>query len=78
MAIINSGNDLQLIIEKYQVGKVTIDRSQKNLRILAESLIDDISLEDGEMNIRCKKLATELFSSEAAVKQIIKALYSAK
>jgi hypothetical protein len=57
------------------VGKVTIDRSQKNLRILAESLIDDISLEDGEMNIRCKKLAAELFSSEAAVKQIIKALY---
>jgi glycosyltransferase involved in cell wall biosynthesis len=75
MAIINFGNDLKLIIEKYQVGKVTTDRSQEKLGILAASLIDDISLEDGEMNIRCKKLAAELFSSEAAVKQIIKALY---
>jgi len=75
MAIINSGNDLQLIIEKYQVGKVTTDRSQEKLVFLAASLIDDISLKDGEMNIRCKKLAAELFSSEAAVKQIIKALY---
>jgi glycosyltransferase involved in cell wall biosynthesis len=75
MAIINSGNDLQLIIEKYQVGKVTTDRSQEKLGFLAASLIDDISLEGGEMNIRCKKLAEELFSSKAAVKQIIKALY---
>ena len=78
IAIINSGNDLELIIEKYQVGKATADRSQEKLGVLAESLIDDISSENGEMNIRCKKLAEELFSSEAAVKQIIKALYLVK
>jgi glycosyltransferase involved in cell wall biosynthesis len=78
MAIINFGNDLKLIIEKYQVGKVTTDRSQEKLGILAASLIDDISSENGEMNIRCKKLAAELFSSEAAVKQIIKTLCSVK
>jgi glycosyltransferase involved in cell wall biosynthesis len=77
-AIINSGNDLQLIIEKYQVGKVTTDRSQKNLRILATSLIDDIASEEGETSIRCKKLATELFSSGAAVEKILKSLNSYK
>ncbi|MCF8196640.1 MAG: glycosyltransferase family 4 protein [Polynucleobacter sp.] len=74
MAIINSGNDLQLIIEKYQVGQVTTDRSKEKLEVLAASLINDISSDNGEMNIRCKKLAAELFSSEAAVKQIIKTL----
>ena len=78
MAIINAGNDLQLIIEKYQVGRVTTDRSQEKLGVLAASLIDDISSENGEMNIRCKKLAAELFSSETAVKQIIKTLYLVK
>ena len=78
MAIINAGNDLQLIIEKYQVGRVTTDRSQEKLGVLAASLIDDISSENGEMSIRCKKLAVELFSSEAAVKQIIKTLYLVK
>ena len=78
MAIINAGNDLQLIIEKYQVGRVTTDRSQEKLGVLAASLIDDISSENDEMSIRCKKLAAELFSSEAAVKQIIKTLYLVK
>ena len=66
------------MIEKYQVGRVTTDRSQEKLGVLAASLIDDISSENGEMNIRCKKLAVELFSSETAVKQIIKTLYLVK
>jgi hypothetical protein len=60
------------------VGKVTTDRNQENLGVLAASLIDDISSEDVEMNIRCKKLAAELFSSEAAVKQVLKTLNSVK
>ena len=51
---------------------------QEKLGVLAASLIDDISSENGEMSIRCKKLAAELFSSEAAVKQIIKTLYLVK
>jgi glycosyltransferase involved in cell wall biosynthesis len=78
IAIINDGNDLQLMIEKYQVGQVTTDRSQGNLRTLAISLIDDVSLQDGGMSLRCKKLAAELFSSSAAVDQIINSLNSAK
>jgi glycosyltransferase involved in cell wall biosynthesis len=78
MAIVNSGNDLQLIIEKYQVGRVTTVRSQKNLQLLAESLLDEISLQDCKISARCKNLAAELFSSELAVKQIVKVLYSVK
>lgn len=78
IAIINDGNDLQLMIEKYQVGQVTTDRSQGNLRALANSLIEDSSLKNGEMSSRCKKLAAELFSSKAAVEQIIHSLNSIK
>lgn len=78
IAIINHGNDLQFIIEKYQVGHVTTDRSRGNLLALANSLIEDNSLQNGEMSSRCKKLAAELFSSKAAVEQIINSLNSVK
>lgn len=78
IAIINSGNDLQLIIEKYRVGRVTSDRSQTNLQLLAESLLEEISMQSGEMSDRCKNLAAQLFSSETAVKQIAHALISVK
>jgi hypothetical protein len=78
MAIINSGNDLELIIEKYQVGRVTTDRSQENLQLLAESLINEISAQNNTVSTRCKNLAAKLFSSESAVKQILKTLHSVK
>jgi hypothetical protein len=76
MAIINDGNDLQLIINKYQVGRATTDRSRENLLALANSLVEDSSLQNGEMTSRCKKLAADLFSSKAAVEQIIHSLNS--
>jgi glycosyltransferase involved in cell wall biosynthesis len=78
MAIINDGNDLQLLIEKYQVGRVTTDRSQRNLRLIAESLLAEMSLIDSEISFRCKNLATELFSSRVAVEQIVDTLNSVK
>jgi hypothetical protein len=78
IAIVNDGNDLQLMINKYQVGRVTTDRSREKLLALANSLIEDSSLQNGEMSSRCKKLAAELFSSRAAVKQIIHSLNSLK
>jgi len=77
-AIINEGNDLQLMIEKHQVGKVTSDRSQKNLQTLGESLMEEVSLNPNEMSARCKKLATDFFSSKMAVETIINSLSSAK
>lgn len=74
MAIINDGNDLQTIIEKYQVGQVTTDRSHENLRKLAEQLIEQICSKNSEISSRCKNLANELFSPKTAVKQIIHSL----
>jgi glycosyltransferase involved in cell wall biosynthesis len=78
MAILNHGNDMQSIIEQYEVGRATTDRSQENLELLANSLIDELSLQEGEMSSRCKNLATKLFSSQVAVEQIVNALNSEK
>lgn len=78
IAIINDGNDLQSIIEKYKVGQATTDRSQGNLRALANSLIEDGSLQDGRMSLRCINLAADLFSSRVAVEQILNSLNSEK
>ena len=78
LAIINHGNDLQLMIEKYQVGRVTTDRSKENLRMLVNSLLDDMALQDNDVGSRCKNFAVQLFSSRVAVEQIVKALNSLK
>jgi hypothetical protein len=74
MAILNPGNDLEEIIKKYRVGKATTDRSQNKLRLLAESIICDISILDDEISCRCKRLAFDLFSSKMAAEQIGDAL----
>lgn len=76
MAIINDGNDLFQIIKKYEVGRVTSDRSFKNIQQLANSLLEEISLQGDEVSLRCEKLAAELFSSNAAAEQIINSLNS--
>jgi len=78
MAIVNGGNDLQSIIEKHGVGRVTIDRNPEYLRALATSIVEEISDPVAAISIRCKKLATELFSSKVAVEQITYALDSVK
>lgn len=74
LAIINHGNDLQTIIETYKVGRVTTDRSQENLQLLVNSLLEEMSLQDCEINSRCKNLAAKLFSSQSAVGQIVQSL----
>jgi hypothetical protein len=78
LAIINHGNDLQTIIETYKVGRATTDRSQENLQLLVNSLLEEVSLPDSEINSRCKTLAVKLFSSQAAVEQIVQSLNSVK
>jgi len=78
MAIINNDNDLQLIIEKYQVGGVTTSRNHTNLRLLANSLLDEISFDENLIRSRCKVLATDLFSTRTAVEQIVNTLNSMK
>jgi len=78
MAIVNHGNELQLIVDKYQVGRATTDRTKENLKILANSLLDEIALQDCYIELRCKNLATKLFSSQVAVEQIVNTLNSVK
>lgn len=78
MAIVNHENELQLMIDRYQVGRATTDRSQENLQFLASSLLDEIELQDGKVNSRCKNLAAKLFASQVAVEQIVRTLNSIK
>lgn len=78
MAIVNEGNDLQSIIEHYQVGVVTTNRSKENLLLLMNFLLEQLSLHDRQICSRCIYLADKLFSSQTAVEQIIGALNSAK
>jgi glycosyltransferase involved in cell wall biosynthesis len=73
LAKINPGNDLVDLINEANVGSVYSGSSVQELRSLAEALVYRLS-EDKGINLRCKKLAKELFSTEVAVKQIMIAL----
>lgn len=73
LAKINPGNDLVDLINKTQVGYAYIGSSVDELRDLAEVLVDKLMAAD-RIDLRCKNLAKELFSTEVAVKQILAAL----
>lgn len=73
LASINPGNDLEGLIKNERIGKVTVDASVTSLKELALALMKEIAT-DSELPIRCKELAERMFSSEAAVKQIVRAL----
>jgi glycosyltransferase involved in cell wall biosynthesis len=73
IAKINPGNDLVDLINKTQVGYAYIGSSVEELRDIAEALVDKLMVAD-RIDLRCKNLAKELFSTEVAVKQILMAL----
>lgn len=73
LASINVGNDLVDIIEAENVGRVCTDYSVDVLYELAIELVDELVTDGGTFE-RCRALYSKLFSSEAAVKQIIDAL----
>ena len=73
LAKINPGNDLVDLINEANVGSVYTGSSVQELRSLAKALVHRLSEDEG-INLRCKKLAKELFSTEIAVKQIMMAL----
>lgn len=73
LAKINPGNDLVDLINKTQVGYAYTGSSVTELREIAEALVDKLTPAD-RMDLRCKNLAKELFSTEVAVKQILTAL----
>lgn len=73
LARINPGNDLERMINESKVGRVSIGGDAAELQRLAEDLLaDPHAVEDARRN--GQELSERLFSSSAAVKQIISAL----
>jgi glycosyltransferase involved in cell wall biosynthesis len=73
LASINSGNDLEPMINTESVGKVCTDYSVGTL----VKLIDELSIllrNDSNISLRCKALSAKLFTPEAAVRKITSAL----
>lgn len=73
LAKINPGNDLVDLINKTQVGYAYTGSSVAELRDIAEALVDKLMAAD-RMDLRCKNLAKDLFSTEVAANQILTAL----
>lgn len=73
LASINSGNDLVEIINKNNVGRVSVGGDIKSLATQASELLDCLDV-DINVKDRCKNLYLKLFSPEMAVKQIVYAL----
>jgi glycosyltransferase involved in cell wall biosynthesis len=73
LAKVNAGNDLETLIRKHRVGEVSTGQSAQELAELAGRLIASVEA-DVDMPARCQALWREVFSADAAVTQIAKAL----
>lgn len=73
LASINSGNDLEHIINSNKVGCVSTNHSVDVLKILVEEIVENVLNDDGTKN-RCIQLYKDMFSPKKAVEQIINGL----
>jgi len=73
LANINRGNDLAALIRSEQVGQVCESNQVDELAELANKLLEQISA-DSVLPARCYNLFEREFSTEQAVRQIVKAL----
>ena len=73
LACVNDGNDLVNLIQTEQVGSVSSRPDAAVLAAQAEALLEQLETDAG-MSQRCRRLADCLFSSEAAVRQIVASL----
>lgn len=73
LACVNDGNDLVDLIRRERVGRVVAQPDAQALADQAEQLMDALPLES-EAPQRCLDLGERLFSSSAAVRQIVAAL----
>lgn len=73
LASINPGNDLVGMIENEKVGRVCTDCSVDTLERLAKELVAEVR-GCNDFSKRCRELSNRLFSSEAAVKQLVSSL----
>lgn len=70
LARVNPGTDLMKLIEAEQVGRAYAGNSVAELKEIAEQLIDDEALRRS-MSERGRELGRSMFSSSAAVQQIV-------
>ena len=76
LACINPGNDLELLVNENNLGRVCTDHSVFTLKKLLFELLVEIE-KSNEMPSRCKRLSDSLFSTKTAALQIISGLNSA-
>ena len=73
LAVVNPGNDLVDLVAERGVGITCVNRNLADVRQAAGDLM--VRVDAGEpFSDRCKKLGRDLFSPEAAVRQIVHAL----
>jgi glycosyltransferase involved in cell wall biosynthesis len=72
LAALNSGNDLENIINSKNVGRVSTNHSVEELENMVEDIVANL-LDEGTKN-RCLKLYKDMFSPKKAVEKIINGL----
>jgi glycosyltransferase involved in cell wall biosynthesis len=72
-AVVNSGNDIIRLIRDNRVGFASATRDAVSLAASLGELVNSLST-DHSIKAECRKLATNLFSSSAAAKQITMSL----
>jgi len=70
---VNSGNDLVGIVQRNNVGRIIEDGSTNSLFLEALELLRMAELDPG-INVRCRELFLQKYTSEIAARQIISAL----
>ena len=73
LASVNAGNDLVELIHRERVGHAVTDASADSMVREGTALLDSIASDHG-FATRCRALSAQLFSAEAAVRQIVRAL----
>ena len=74
LASINPGNDLVELIRKEGVGRCCTDQSMDTLYRIASELVNEVIAGNDGVSARCRALSANLFSPEAAARQIVTAL----
>ena len=75
LARVNTGTDLQKIIEKENLGVVSNSSKANEIKILVENLLaNDANLKS--ISERCRLISSKMFSSKSAAEQIVSSLSS--
>ena len=73
LALINPGNDLEQLVNEYNLGRVCTNHSLVALKKTFLGLAGELNQFD-EIAVRCKKISDNMFSTCNIVKQVVKSL----